>query len=134
MTTQATETRRGRSHLTALPHLPPIARDPLDDAREALSAFDAKQAGDSGIPYADLAEDLAATLRTTLRMLSHPTAKPVLRPLALLEVARAEKFLLEVEDRTRGADATRIAYLIGLAGSHLEQMVELVRTVTRLPR
>jgi hypothetical protein len=55
-----------------LSHLPPIARDPLDDAREVLAKFGAKQSGDSDVPYADLAEDLAAGLRMLLAMLTRP--------------------------------------------------------------
>jgi hypothetical protein len=135
MTHQATETRRrDRSHLAALPHLPPIARDPLDDAHEALFAFDSKQAGRSDVPYADIAEDLACALRSALGMLSRPPARPVLRPMALLDVAQAEKFLMDLEHRTQGADATRIAYLLGQAERHLQDMTDLVRAVTRLPR
>lgn len=58
MTSTVTKLTRRDSHPEP-PRLPPIARDPLDDAREVLAAFGAKQGGDSDACYADLAEDLA---------------------------------------------------------------------------
>ena len=134
MTTNAIDTSARRRRRPSVPHLPAIARDPLDDAREVLAAFAAKQSGSDATPYADLAEDLAAALRTALRLLCRPPAKPVLRPLSLLDVAQAEKFLIDLECRILGADASRIAFLLGQAESHLQNMVELVRTVTELPR
>jgi hypothetical protein len=55
-----------------LPHLPPIARDPLDDAREILALFGRKQADELDVPLADLAEDLAAALRMLLALPVRP--------------------------------------------------------------
>jgi hypothetical protein len=63
--------------------------------------------------------------------------KPVLRPMALLEVAQAEKFLCDLEEHsaalTIGNPATT-AYLLGQAERHLARMSDILRAVTGLPR
>jgi hypothetical protein len=120
-----------------LPHLPPIARDPIDDAREVLAAFRAKQAGESDVPYADLAESLGVALKALLPIATRSPAKPVLRPLALLEVAQAESFLLDLERHSpslTASDPAVVAYLLGQAERHLTRMSDLVRALTGLPR
>ncbi len=116
-----------------LPHLPPISRDVTDDAKEVLAAFAAKQAGQSDVPYVDLAEDLAGALQAMLRMLSQP-AKPVLRPLALLDVAQAEQFVMELDSRTRGADLPAAMFFLGRLTEHTQALLEVVYATTRMPR
>jgi len=74
--------------------LPPIARDPLDDIREALCRFDAKQAGRSDITYADLSEEMAAVLRAALRML---TRRPELQPWKRLQLEAARACFYETK-------------------------------------
>lgn len=92
-------------------------------------------------PVHDLADDVTAAgekladiTRLTIRYATAAHAKPVLRPVALVQLAGAEKFLLELEDLQRGADELRVAVLLGQAQGHLQQMVDLVMTVTELPR
>jgi len=125
---------RPRGPQRDLPHLPPIARDPLDDAREVLARFHGKQSGSSGIPYADLAEDLAAALKALLPIATRSPAKPVLRPLALLEVAKAEQFVLELDSRTQGADLPAAMFLLGRLAEHAKALLDVVYATTRMPR
>jgi hypothetical protein len=137
MTANATDITARRRRTSPLPHLPAVARDPLDDAKEALAAFGAKQAGQADICYADLCESMAAALSTAVTMLSRPVARPVLRPMALLEVAQAEKFLLDLERHSASiisGDPAAVAYLLGQAERHLARMSDLVRALTGLPR
>lgn len=117
-----------------LPHLPSVARDVTDDIRELLHSFGAKQAGQSDICYADLCEGMPGALRAALAMLTRPTAKPVLRPLALLDVAQAERFVMELDDRARGADLPAAMYLLGRLAEHAQALLEVVYATTRMPR
>ena len=133
MTSTVTELRP-RGSRNELPHLPPIARSPADDAREALSAFDVKQAGQSEVPYADISEDLAAALRAALATIGRPAAKPVLRPLTLLDLAQAEEFGIQLGTRSRGADLPAAMFLLGVAASHIETLSDILRAITGLPR
>lgn len=116
------------------PRLPKIARDPIDDAKDVLAAFGAKQAGQSDVLYADLSEDLAAALRTALAMLTRPAAKPVLRPLALLDVAQAEQFVMELDGRSQEADLPRAMFLLGRLAEHTKALLDVIYATTRMPR
>lgn len=58
-------------------------------------------------------------------------------PLALLDVAQAEKFLCDLEEQSAAissGDPARIAYLLGQAERHLARMSDILRAVTGLPR
>lgn len=123
-----------RTNAAPVPHLPAIARDVTDDAREVLAAFDAKQPGGSDVPYADLAEKMAPVLRALLAMVTRPAPKPVLRPLALLQVAQAEQFIADLAARSQGADLPAAMFLLGKAGRHLEALIDVVYATTRMPQ
>jgi hypothetical protein len=112
MTSTVTQLTPRDSH-SEPPHLPPIARDVTDYIRELLHSIGPKQAGQSDICYADLCEGMAAALRTVVAMLARPAAKPVLRPLALLDVAQAEQFVMEPDARACGADVPAAMNLLG---------------------
>lgn len=134
MSLELVNNQRGASRHVTTPNLPPVARDPLDDIRELLFSFGAKQAGQSDSCYADLCESMAAALRTALAMLSRPATGPVLRPLALLDVAQAEQFVLELDSRSRGADLPAAMYLLGRLTEHTQALLEVVYATTRMPR
>src|SRR5271165_6758405 len=110
MTSTITTLRPRSSNHGELPHLPAIARDPIDDAREVLAAFSRKQDGEMDIPYADLAEDLAAALRTALGLLSRPPAKPVLRPWTRLRIEQARQFVMELDPATAGVNPLKAMF------------------------
>lgn len=133
MTSTVTELHPRGPQQRELPHLPAISRDPIDDAKEVLAAFSRKQDGQSDTCYADIAEDLAAALRTALAILTR-SATPVLRPLAILDVAQAEQFVLELDSRTQGADLPAAMYLLGRLTEHTQALLEVVYATTRMPR
>jgi hypothetical protein len=58
-----------------------------------------------------------------------PTVPAALSAGAALDLEQAERFLLELDARTAGANAARLAYLIGLSEAHLANMIELVRAL-----
>jgi hypothetical protein len=63
--------------------------------------------------------------------------RPHLRPLALLQVAQAERFLTDLERDTAqltGAEPECAAFLLGQAQVHLARLSDIVRAVTGLPR
>ena len=63
--------------------------------------------------------------------------RPVLRPMTLLEVAQAERFLCELEERSATltiGDPAALAYLLGQAEPHLARMSDILRAVAGLPR
>jgi hypothetical protein len=122
---------RPRGPQRELPHLPPIARDPLDDAREVLAAFRAKQAGDSDIPYADLAEDLGAALRALLPVLTRPPAKPVLRPWTRLQVEQARQFVMELDVTAAGCDPLKAMFLLGRMTENCQRLLDVVDSVVQ---
>jgi hypothetical protein len=75
---------------------------------EVLDACAAAVATDQVIRD-DLAELVVQHLRHVMNLSTIPAApaKPVLRPLALLDVAQADSFLLELDDRTRAPASPR---------------------------
>ena len=134
MTTNAIDISTRRQRPSRVPGLPAVARDPLDDIRELLFSFDAKQAGDSDTCYADLCDSMAAALRTALAILTRPAASHVLRPLAILDVAQAEQFVLELDSRTQGADLPAAMYMLGRLAEHTKALLDVVYATTRMPR
>jgi hypothetical protein len=56
-----------------------------------------------------------------------PPAKPVLRPLARLDVEQARCFLMELDDRTAGAGPM---YLLGRLAEHAQALLDVVDAVT----
>jgi hypothetical protein len=63
-----------------------------------------------------------------------PARRLVLTGSGLLDVAEAERFLVELADRMDGADVPRLAFLLGQAEGHLTNLVDLVRAATELTR
>jgi len=61
-----------------------------------------------------------------------PPAKPsgpALNKAAALRIDQAELFLLSLDTEMLTADSQRAAYLLGLAETHLANMIELIRAV-----
>jgi hypothetical protein len=106
------------------PHLPPVARDPLDDAREVLAAFGAKQAGESDVPYADLAEDLADALLTLVGILARPPRRQ-LAPWERLPLEQARCYLDHLATLPRGSE-TDAARQLGRLEVHAARVIDLV--------
>jgi hypothetical protein len=103
---------------------------------EVIDAAEAALANNQAITD-DLAQLVVRALRHTVNLTTIPapaTPKPVLRPLALLDLAQAEKYLAELDGRVQGADANTVAYLLGQAEGHLQNLIEIIQTVTELPR
>jgi hypothetical protein len=115
---------RPRGSQPELPHLPMIGCDPLDDAREVLAAFSAKQSGSSDIPYADLAESMAPVLKTLLAMLVRSRRRELTAG-QRLPLEQARQFLDEMAlmPRTSDVDCGR---LIGRFEVHLQRAIDLV--------
>jgi hypothetical protein len=123
MTTNVAKLRpRGAPHET--PHLPPIARDPLDDAREVLATFAAKQSGESDVPDADLAEDLAAALHTLLAMLVRPR-RPRLPVWKRLPVEQARQFVDQLAGLPRDIE-TDCARQLGRLEVHAACLLDVI--------
>jgi hypothetical protein len=114
-----------------LPQHPPVARDPLDDAKEALAAFTAWQAGDRGMPRAELAKSLAAALRALLPILARP-AKPALRPWTRLQVEQARQFVIELDAATAGRDPLRAMFLLGRMTEHCQALLDVLDAAVTL--
>jgi hypothetical protein len=78
---------------------------------EVLDAYDQ---ADNTTDWPELAGLLAKHLRHVMNLTTIPApapSKPVLRPLALLDLAQAEKYLADLDSRVQGADASAVAYL-----------------------
>jgi len=94
--------------------LPPIARDPLDDIREALCRFDAKQAGRSDITYADLSEEMA-------------DAPPPARTTAMEAAsARGRPCVLLRDEGEQAGWRDRVRPRAGRLEMHLERVLEVI--------
>jgi hypothetical protein len=102
---------------------------------EVLDACEAANATSKAI-QGDLVELVVKHMRRLMNIatMASPPARPVLRPLALLDVAQADKFLLEIDDRTHGADLSRAMYLLGQAEGHLQNLSDILHAATGLPR
>ncbi len=107
-----------------LPHLPPIARDPLDDAREVLAAFAAKQSGSTDAPYADMAEDLAAALTVVLAMLVRPQRRE-LPAWKRLPVEQARRYIDQLAGLPRDS-ATECARQLGRLEVHAARLLDVI--------
>lgn len=59
-------------------------------------------------------------------------ARVRLRPLARLDVEQARQFVMELDGRMRDADASRLAYLIGLAEGHLQSALDVIDAITEV--
>ena len=59
-----------------------------------------------------------------------PAGQP-LSPAGALRLDQAELFLLSLDTEMLTADSPRVAYLLGLAESHLAGLIELLRAVIR---
>lgn len=59
-------------------------------------------------------------------------ARVRLRPVVRLDVEQARKFLMELDGRMHDADASRLAYLIGLLEGHAQSLLDVIDTVTEL--
>jgi hypothetical protein len=60
-----------------------------------------------------------------------PPAKPVLRPLARLDVEQARQFLMELDGLTRGADLSVAMFLLGRLAEHAQALLDVLdATVT----
>jgi hypothetical protein len=107
-----------------VPRLPAIARDPLDDAREALSAFSRKQAGEADVPYADVAEDLAAALKVLLALLVRPRRRelPVWKR---LPVEQARQFVDQLASLPRDSE-TDCARQLGRLEVHAARLLDVI--------
>jgi len=99
-------------------------------------ALDVYAQADDTTDWPELAGLLAKHLRHVMHLttIPGPAAKHVLRPLALLDVAQADKFLLELDDRTQGADLAKAMYLLGLAEGHVQNLSDILHASTGLPR
>jgi len=77
---------------------------------------------------------LAAALRHAMRLASMPmpASKPVLSLSAQLDTAQAEKFVIDLDSRAADASLPAAAYLLGLAEGHMQNLIEIIRTVTAL--
>lgn len=107
-----------------LPHLPPIARDPLDDAREVLAVFAAKQTGDSEIPYTDLAEDLGAALVALVGVLARPQRRQ-LAPWKRLPVEQARMFIDQLTALPRDTEV-ECARQLGRLEVHALRLLDVI--------
>ena len=68
---------------------------------------------------------------TTRRGIQPPPAKPVLRPLARLDVEQARQFLMELPGRTAGADLPAAMFLLGRLTEHAQALLDVLdATVT----
>jgi hypothetical protein len=92
MNSNVAKLRPRGSQRNLTPHIPPIARDPIDDACEVLAAFRAKQGGELDVPYADLAEDLAAALVALVAIVARPQRRSLV-PWKRLPVEQARMFI-----------------------------------------
>ena len=123
MTSKVTQLAR-RGSQPELPHLEPIARDPLDDAREILAAFTAKQSGGSDTCYADLSEDLADALRVLLAMLTRPRRRE-LSAWQRLPLEQARQYLDQLACLPRDSQ-TDAARQLGRLEVHTAKVIDLV--------
>jgi hypothetical protein len=124
MTSNVAKLRPRGPHQRELPHLPPVARDPLDDAREVLAVFAAKQSGASDVPYADLAEDLASALKVLFAMLARPQRR-ALAPWQRLPLEQAPCYLDQLATLPRDSD-TDAARQLGRLEVHAARVIDLV--------
>jgi hypothetical protein len=60
---------------------------------------------------------------------SQPPLVRSLNRAATLRIDQAETFLLSLDSEMRAPDTARAAYLLGVAGSHLANMIELLKAV-----
>ena len=63
-----------------------------------------------------------------------PPAKPVLRPLARLDVEQARQFLMELPARTAGADLPAAMFLLGRLAEHGQALLDVLDAVTEVTR
>lgn len=54
------------------------------------------------------------------------TTRPVLPPLARLDVEQARWFLMELDGRVDGIGLSRAMYLLGMAQGHLESLLDVL--------
>jgi hypothetical protein len=128
MTTNAIDISTRRQRPTPAPQLPPIARDPLDDAREVLAQFAAKQPGNSDVPFGDLAEDLATSLGTLVTLLTRPRRRelPVWKR---LPVEQARQFLDQLATLPRDSE-TGCARQLGRLEVHVARLLDVIDSET----
>jgi hypothetical protein len=128
MTTNAIDINARQRRPSPVPRLPPIARDPLDDAREILAAFSRKQGAELDVPYADLAEDLAAALRTVLAMLARPRRRelPVWKR---LPVEQARQYIDNLAALPRDSE-TDCARQLGRLEVHAARLLDVIDSET----
>ena len=61
-----------------------------------------------------------------------PPGKPVLRPLARLDVEQAREFLMGLDARTAGADLPTTAFLLGRLAEHAQALLDVLDAVVAL--
>ena len=124
---------RGRNKPT-VPHLPPIALGPADDAREALFAL-RREAG------WEQRRALCRRCRGPGGRTSHRAGDPQpARCQAGTAPAGASRrrpgggIRPAAGARSHGADLPAAMFLLGVAASHIETLSDILRSVTGLPR
>ena len=60
------------------------------------------------------------------------SARVKLLPWARMEIEQARKFLMELDDRTRDANAARLAYLLGALEGHAQTLLDLLDATTEV--
>ncbi len=107
-----------------LPHLPPVARDPLDDAREVLAAFTAWQAGDSEMTRAELAEALSDALRGLVAIVARPRRRE-LPAWKRLPVEQARQYIDQLAELPRDSEAG-CARQLGRLEVHAARLLDVI--------
>jgi hypothetical protein len=107
-----------------LPHLPPVARDPIDDAKEALEAFAAWQPDKSDLSRDELAESLGAALRALLPMVARSQRRE-LPPWKRLPVEQARMFIDQLADLPRDSEID-CARELGRLEVHAQRLLDVI--------
>jgi hypothetical protein len=55
-----------------------------------------------------------------------PADRPVLRPLARLDVEQARQFLTDLDRRTRAADLPEAMFLLGRLAEHAQSLLDVI--------
>jgi hypothetical protein len=63
-----------------------------------------------------------------------PAARPVLQPLARIDVEQAREFLMKLNRRITKADLPMAMFLLGRCAEHAQALLDVVDAVTAVPR